>query len=160
GQVAQRRETECRDMLRQVIEVEGLQARRPNETDRDRPRHLIMEALPDHAEGQRMQLPVVRFGAESPKDARQPLETRPDRLPDQDVRSRRGMQHLPDHQAMPPVVGGVQRQDVAEEMADEPAELLRRLAPRVFAFLTGLDAAAMGLQDGLDVELLLVAEMI
>src|SRR5262249_44047741 len=76
------------------------------------------------------------------------------------VRGRRGMQHLPDHQAMPPVVRVVQRQDPAEEMANESAELFRGLTRIVTAFLSGLDAAAMGLQDRLDVELLLVAEMI
>ena len=71
------------------------------------------------------------------------------------------MEHLPEHQPMPPVVRVVDRQDAAQEVMDEPPELLgrrRRLASTSAS--SALEPATMRIQHRLDVELLLVAEVI
>ena len=121
-----------------------------------------MQALADHAEGQGVQLPLVRRRDRTRR-----------RIPGSRSNCGRIASRIKTSEAdvgwsisrsirrCRQSSGIVDRQDVAQEVVDESPELLRRLAGGMAASASGaLEAAAMGIQHRLDVELLLVAEMI
>ena len=70
------------------------------------------------------------------------------------------MDHLPQQDPMPPVVGIIDRQDPAEEVVDEVPELLGRAAEMGLFRVLRPAPASMGVEHHLNVELFLIAEMV
>ena len=61
---------------------------------------------------------------------------------------------------MPPVFGVVDRQDSAQEVVNETTKLIGRCRRHGRFRVGSIKATAMGIQNRLDVKLLLVAEMV
>ena len=74
----------------------------PDQPLGDRPGHLVVQALADHAEGQGVEPPLIGPGAEPPEDPREPLEPRADRLADQGLGRPGRVDHLAEHQGLVP----------------------------------------------------------
>jgi hypothetical protein len=70
------------------------------------------------------------------------------------------MEHLPLHQPVPPIFRVIDGQYVTEEVMNKRAKLLSRCARRAALLFAASDATPMCMQDGLNVELQLVAEMV
>src|SRR5262249_51555558 len=112
-------------MVSQIVHIEYPECIESDQPLSDRPGHLVVEALPDHAERQSVQLAIVRSRAEAAENPRQSLKLRPNRLPNQNVGCQGRVEHLPQEEPVPPVVGIIDRQNAAKEVVNEVAQLIR-----------------------------------
>src|SRR5277367_4849181 len=137
-------------MVSQIVQVERLIGIRPDQSLDHRPSHSVVQALPDHAEGQRIQLSLVSLRTELSQDLLEPLEPRANPLADEHIRGRSRMEHFPEHRAVSPILRLVDGHDMRQKVINKTTKLLLRRLLRGQNLFIGGAGTTMSIQDRLN----------
>jgi hypothetical protein len=159
-QSTQRSQAKIRDVLGEKLQVKRAKGFPTDQSLGAGTSHPIVKALPDDTERQSVSLTLVGIRTKAPNDLLQSLELGANHFSNQDVGGGGRMEQLPCDQAVPPVFGVVERQDMLEKVMNKEVELFTW--PRIGIEVAGtwIKTATMSMQDGLDIELTLVTEVI